>query len=289
MRRIIPYAGSLFLWLATLAAHAAGDSRAVDLLKQARAALGGDSALARVQGLSCEGTFHRIVGDRDLNGELRLDLQLPDKMLRTETMNPMGDATIVMGQGVNGDRLIRSARTLGGGPNMIVRLAPPGGPDGDAQALRSAHADLARLTLGMLLAHTSDVEVSYGGEAESNDGKADMLEAKGPGSFAARLFLDKTTHQPLMLTYRGVAPRMAISTVQHGDPHAAERMQNAEREAAHAELVDIAIYFEDYRSVDGILLPHHLSRAVDGKTTEEWTFKAFHMNPDFKPDTFSPK
>ena len=34
-----------------------------------------------------------------MSGEVTIDLQLPDKMLRTETMSPMGDVTIVTEQG----------------------------------------------------------------------------------------------------------------------------------------------------------------------------------------------
>jgi hypothetical protein len=39
--------------------------------------------------------------------------------------------------------------------------------------------------------------------------------------------------------------------------------------------------------VDGVLLPHHLSRSIDGKPTEEMTFKTIKINPAFKPDTFT--
>ena len=49
------------------------------------------------------------MGDRQVTGEITIDLQLPDKMLRTESMSPMGDATIVTEQGVNGEQLLRSS------------------------------------------------------------------------------------------------------------------------------------------------------------------------------------
>jgi hypothetical protein len=41
--------------------------------------------------------------------------------------------------------------------------------------------------------------------------------------------------------------------------------------------------------VDGIRLPHHLSRSIDGKPAEEMTFKTIKINPVFKSDTFSPR
>src|SRR4029453_5674299 len=39
------------------------------------------------------------------------------------------------------------------------------------------------------------------GQAEAPEGKADVLDVKGPGNFAARLFVDNKTHLPLMLSW----------------------------------------------------------------------------------------
>src|SRR6267142_610272 len=197
MQRLGIYLFSLALTFGGYAARAAGDTKAAELLAQARAALGGDAKLSKVQGLSATGTYQRELGDRQVTGEITIDLQLPDKMVRTDSMNPMGDATIVVLQGVNGDQVLRNSRTIGGGPGMVVRIAPPAaGSDGDALAflLTSPPA--------------MPVEFTYGGEAEADDAKADVIDAKGQGSFAARIFLDKKTHRPLMLEYRGAAPRI---------------------------------------------------------------------------------
>ena len=62
------------------------------------------------------------------------------------------------------------------------------------------------------------VEFTYGGEAEADEAKADVVDAKGQGSFAARIFLDKATHRPLMLQYRGAAPRVVMQTMRGGPP-----------------------------------------------------------------------
>src|SRR6266850_7202200 len=143
MQRLIVYVISLAMTLGGWAARSAGDTKSEQLLAQARAALGGDKNLSKVQGLTATGTFQREIGDRVLSGEISIDLQLPDKMLRTESMRPMGDATIEMLQGVNGDQVLRHSRTIGGGPGMVVRMGPPpGGADGDAQALRNQRADM---------------------------------------------------------------------------------------------------------------------------------------------------
>ena len=47
------------------------------------------------------------------------------------------------------------------------------------------------------------------------------------------------------------------------------------------QIVDIQLFLDDYRSVDGVLLPHHLSRSADG------TLKPSAGAPPFKPDAFT--
>jgi hypothetical protein len=290
MQRLIVSLISLAMTLGGFAAGAAGDTKAEELLAQARAALGGEKNLSRVHGLTAAGIFQREMGDRQLTGEITIDLQLPDKMLRTESMRPMGDATIEMLQGVNGEQVLRHSRTIGGGAGMMVRMAPPAsGPDAEAQALRNQRADMARFALAFLLTSPSamPLEYTYGGEAEAEDGKADVVDAKGSAGFAVRLFFDKRTHRPLMLSYRGAAPRMVMQTQRGDGPPAA-----APPAAGHLpppQIVDIQLFLDDYKTVDGILLPHHLSRSIDGKPAEEMTFKTIKINPAFKPDAFTAK
>src|SRR5258706_13960707 len=127
---------SLAMTFGSIAARVDGDTKAEQLLAQARQALGGEKNLAKVQGLACTGTYERTMGDRQLSGELTIDLQPPDKMLRTETMKPMGDMTVNVGQGINGEKLLRSQRTVNGPPGAVIRMgtAPAGGAPGAADS-----------------------------------------------------------------------------------------------------------------------------------------------------------
>jgi hypothetical protein len=282
---------SLAMTLGGYAARAAGDAKAAELLAQARAALGGESKLSKVQGLSCAGTVQRAIGDRQVTGDVTIDLQLPDKFLRSDSISPMGDAALVVTeQGINGDQLLRHSRTLNTPPGAVIRIPPPPvrGSEQEAQLLRNSRAELARTMLGLLLASPGNMplEFKYAGEAESPDGKADVLDVTGPSSFAAKLFLDKTSHRPLMMVYRGVSPRVVVQTQRGGPPPA---------DGAHAptappaEQSDINMFLDDYKAVDGVMLPHHITRSVDGQPSEDMVFKTIKVNPAFKPDTFSPK
>ena len=281
---------SVLLTIATFIAQAAGDQKATELLSKARAAIGGDQALRRVQGLSCSGQVTRAIADHQVSGELTLDMQLPDKLLRTESISPMGDGALVLTeQGVNGETLLRGFKTFNTPPGAIIRQPPPPPPgsEAEAQALRNSRAELARLAIALLLTAPDrmTVEFTYAGEAESPDGKADVLDVKGAGGFAAKLLLDRSSHRPLMLAYRGVAPRMVVHT-SPSDPPPGEPAAGA---PPPPEVVDINLYFDDHRNVDGLLLPHHLTRTVAGQMVEEWTFKTIRINPTFKPDTFAAK
>src|SRR4029453_9154953 len=53
------------------------------------------------------------------------------------------------------------------------------------------------------------------------------------------------------------------------------------------QIVDIQLFLDDYRSVDGVMLPHHLSRSVDGKPNEEITVKTIRINPPFMAEAFT--
>ena len=290
-----------FVILTAMAASATGaDKKADELLAKARAALGGDKNIAKVQGVSAVGTIARAMGDRTITGELTLDFQLPDKMLRSDSISPMGDSvTVVQEQGFSGDTLLRFSKVLNAAPGMVVRTppAPAAGSPEEAQQLKNSRAEFARIVVAMLLAAPKSLPIEFtsGGEAESPDGKADVIDLKGDGGFAAKLFLDQKSHQPLMLAYRGVSPQIRVQTQTMTRPAPPDGRAAAEGDHAQPaalptpELVDIQMFFDDYKNVDGVLLPHHISRSVDGKTTEEWTFKTVKLNPAFKPDTFAKK
>ena len=51
----------------------------------------------------------------------------------------------------------------------------------------------------------------------------------------------------------------------------------------------VSLYLGDYKKVDGVLLPHRLTQAVDGKTIEEWTIEKAKVNPSVKSDLFEKK
>ena len=257
-------------------------SRGTQVLAQARDAIGGAARLAKVQGLSAVGSSMQMWGDGQA-GELRIDLQWPDRLLRTDSSRGRGsDATFVMLRGLNGTSLLRNSKIINASPGSRMSKPPlVGGTDG--AALKQAGDELTRFAIALVLTPPPHAQLvfSYAGEAESPDGRADVLDVKGAGGFAARLFLDKGAHRPLMMTYRDFDPRFIVPP-KPGDPPGAAAPNTA-------SLVELAWFFEEYRAVSGVQLPHRISRSIDGEPDEEWTFKTFTINPAFKADAFTDK
>jgi hypothetical protein len=153
----------------------------------------------------------------------------------------------------------------------------------------------------------------YAGQAEAPEGKADVLDVKGPQNFAARLFIDNKTHLPLMLSWQTppnlvpVAPGQppppnlppgAVTFDAPGPPPGPtatpeertkyqQDVQAARAKAmASAKPTENRIYYADYRDVDGMKFPFRIRRAVGASTTEETTFDRFRINPKIDPRKF---
>ena len=182
---------------------------------------------------------------------------------------------------------------------MVIIRRGPGGPSADPKRAQAAmqqgiRSDFARLSIGWLLTTPSSfpVEFSYAGEAEAPEGKADVLDVKGPGGFAARLFLDQKTHRPLMLTFNGIKPRIVTERTPavHKSPEEMEkRAKEMEPEMSKQPVVEFRIHFSDYREVNGVSIPHKITKSIEDEVNEEMEIKNVKINPLLKPEKFVKK
>ncbi|MEW5984627.1 MAG: hypothetical protein AB1806_19925 [Acidobacteriota bacterium] len=320
--------------VAQLAAEQGRDASQV--LADAQAAMGGGK-LTSLKSLTANGRVLRTGPDgATRENEFELSLQLPDKYLLRSVMAAMGSMSIYRNTGFNGDRAIdeidRPPNLSTGGGLVMFRMAGPGGTSVDPEKmtpeqraefektrLLANRRECTRLALGMFAAAPPffPLEITYAGEAESADGKADALDLKGEG-FEARLFIDAQTHLPLMLSWmdreplvmqvggpagtgRGtvtVAGGGQTRVVQGGgNPNATQEERDkvrAELEArlkeaeANRRTVEFRIFYSDYQEVGGVMLPHRIQRSVEGKPTEEMIFESFKVNPKIDARTFEP-
>ena len=287
-------------------AAAAADEKADELLAAMRQALG--NKVEAVKTLSATGEFRRMMGDREMNGDLTIEMIAPDRFKRTEDMGIPGGPTFSRVVALNGAEFWEDSTNRGGGPGMM-RFGGPGGPGGpggaggpggpgqpteeDRQRWRQAQqrrvaGELQRNLL--LLLGRAGAPATYVGEAEAEDGKADVIEVTPEGAPAMRLFLDQQTHLPLMLTYTGVMPRVVVRPAGGPQPTPEEmRKRWEEARSQPPQEVTYEVRLEEYKDVSGVMLPHRMTQSVDGKATEEWTVNTFKVNPNLKPEAFVKK
>jgi len=177
--------------------------------------------------------------------------------------------------------------------------------------------DFARLTLGMFATSFSSYPLTFSlvGQAEAPQGKADVIEAKGEGTFVLKLFVHSDTHLPLMVSWTVPATsavvtapgepapqNLAPGTVVVEGPPAPAATASKDEQAAYAKalvelrrqalagrLVEHRLYYGDYRDVGGgVKLPFRLRRSIGGETTEETNFDGFDLNKRLDPKRFEP-
>ena len=242
-------------------------NKAVEIIAAARKAIG-DKKLDAIKTFSMEAGLQRNLGNAQINSDVEIVLDLPDKYLRQET--PLGGGMMIAGggrSGFAGDRPLQKV-TLGGAPGggMMIRMGGSptitndnGGEKPTPEQLeqmqktlvRNGQVEASRLMLGWFAAAhpAANAQYTYAGEAESVDGKAFVIDVKNADNFTARLFIDQQTHLPLMVTYKAPQPRMMTSggpTVMTGpasggghvvrsEAPAGREMTEEERKKARAE------------------------------------------------------
>src|SRR6201999_2322394 len=127
---------------------------------------------------------------------------------------------MIMTRALNGDHAWNSQS--GGGGGMIFRMGSGGQqatPEQIEAGLRRVfQVEMTRYLLALTLSPPASLSVQYAyvGESDVDDAKADVLEITGPDKFSVRIFLDKQSHLPLLLSYRAPKPRIITMTRQAG-------------------------------------------------------------------------
>jgi hypothetical protein len=298
-----------------------GATKAAEVLAATRKAIG-QKTIESLKTFSAEARMQRNVGQFQMNTDVEMLLELPDKFARTDASSggPMSFQTTT---GFNGDQSLTTntpgVTTTMGGATMI-RMGPGGQmPSGEKPTpeqiaernkatVRSARAELSRLMLGWFgMAHPSiKAEYSYAGQADSPDGKAHVIDVKGADGFAARLFIDEQTHLPLVLHYQGPQPRVMTSgpggmggpVMTHAAPNRTVTEEERKKAGEEAEkklreiqsqpptMVEYKLFFSDWAEVDGLQFPRKIQKAIGDTTQEEWSVTKVKVNPKIDAKKF---
>ena len=186
------------LLAAGLAAPISAQAQAKDaatVLAAARQALGGEKKLAAVKSFTATGRTRQVRGENLVPIEFEIFVELPDKYLRKDEIPAQESGPTA--SGFTGDELLQDP----------LPAAPMPDPARKAR-VQTLKQDFARLALGLFAGSypAYPLTFTYVGQAEAPQGKADVLDAKGPDNVVLRYFIHSDTHLPIMVTWQQPAP-----------------------------------------------------------------------------------
>lgn len=179
--------------------------------------------------------------------------------------------------------------------------------------------EFARMALGMFGASVAGypLEYTYRGTAELPDGKADVINVKGPGDFAGKLFVGQKSHLPVMFSWMAKEPPMQITpgaggggpgvpgggvqvqqftagtsggngpTQEQRDKAIADRQARMSEAEARRKVVEYRMFYGHHQPVDGLQLPHTFRQAIGSHPTNEVTIEKYRVNPTIDPTQFT--
>lgn len=288
-------------------------------LAAARKALGGDT-LGAVKTVVLTGQTRKLQGNNLVPVEFEIDIELPDKYVRKDEIPAQENGPT--SSGFNAADLIQV-------PAPVAPVPPPARPGGpppltpeQLQAQQAAQRktrvaaikqDFVRLTLGMFAQSmpVAPLTFGYAGQAEAPQGRADVIDIRGEGTFALRYFLNSETHLPIMVSWQQpptsvavrvpgfpapatLAPGTVVIDAPPPPPDSASQADKDKyakdvgdlRRQAQAKTIEARLYYADYRDVEGRQWPFRLRRAIGPDTTEETTVDRYRVNVKIDPKKF---
>ena len=297
-------------------------AKAASILAESRKALGGDDKLAAVRTLEIKGTARRGAGDVNIEGDMTIVMERPGKYLRKEQII-LGNGGIDIIEGLNGTETWEEQKFSGGmnfddggdggrrggggfrgggAPGQTQNPAAATDPAAKQAQLAARQTEVARIILALLL--TTDQPIKWTGTAVSPQMTAEVIEMAAPDGSPIRLLIDSKTYMPLMLTWTGIAqdPIAALAARAgfrgrgrggRGGFFGGRQGQQQQPQGAKVVSADelakptaLRMFLSEYKTVNGIKLPHLMVRGAGDQITEEWEIKSYKINPTFKADTF---
>ena len=136
--------------------------------------------------------------------------------------------------------------------------------------------EMFRTTLALLLNAAPETDFSYAGEGDVDGSSCDILEARN-GNSTVKLFLDKFTHLPRMMSYQGHKPSILRITTDVMKNESNAKVFTGKLD--NPELAEFQIRFSDYRAVNGVLLPHRWTQTLGGIADEIVDVTSYEINP----------
>ncbi len=326
------------------------DAKALELIRLARVAIGGDVNINNVRSMTIVGNsthfFDKQGVQQTEQGTLEINMQLPNQFSKIVRIgnpeNSGGDVQekrieVIVTKGADGKVLTEDVRggddptwtdekgnnvKVDGDKKIIIKKddgtiqeIKPGDKntfiikkgDGDVNwtseggkkiviekdvkmenVSGNRHNELFRTTLSLLLTAPQGLDVSYTFAGEGNvDGNSCNIVLAQTGGSSFKLFLDKSTFLPRMISFMGMEmPNIAKLEIPAGNEPQKE-VRVMVRTSEDSATVEHQVKFSDYRSVNGLLLPYRWSENVGGKQTQNVDITNYEVNPANIADKFS--
>ncbi|MEO8073755.1 MAG: hypothetical protein ABI686_11010 [Acidobacteriota bacterium] len=323
-------------------ANLKSDAKALELIRLARIAIGGDANIHNVRSLTIGGNAAHFFENEGVQqteqGTLEINLQLPtnqfSKIVRIGNSDGDGGnvqkkrVEIIVTKDGDGNVLTENVRGAksdndlkAAGARKIIIKKDDGSvqeinagdknvffkKDGDTQTFKTDDGktiviskdiktenisgnrgnELFRTTLALLLTAPQGVDVSYTFVGEENvDGSACSIVEAQTGGSSFKLYLDKSTFLPRMISYTGMdLPNIIKLNKPVGDSQPQE-IRVLTRTSDDEAQVEHQIKFSDYRTVGGLLLPYRWSETVSGKPAQNIDIINYDINPANIADKF---
>lgn len=279
-------------------------------MKLARAAIGGEEALAKVQTLKFSGKWSRILKyavvqsptkvvekEKTLSSKLEVEFLLPDRFRKRVNIQPLRGFPYSFDLIVNGARAWR---------NPPLRVIPFSSGDRRvidvddfertiAMTALGAKQELTFISLGWMLQGVPSfpLEYSYQGRFPSASGELNMINVHGPENFLISLLLDQKTNLPIALAWTFEEVRRQLVIVEYmgfsrkvwmeiGQRVQKERLARTKPRQRY----ELQLKLSDYRRVEGVLWPHRLTTTINNEITEDFMIDNLEINRPINPKRF---
>ena len=213
-----------------------------------------------------DGAANEEVEDVKVDGNRRIIVKIDDGTV--QELNP-GDKNVVLLERKSGD--VAALRTEDGKTAAVEKERIP--------FTATRQNEMFRTTFALLLSAPEGTDASYlyAGEGTVDGDSCDIIEVQSGGS-SFKLYLDKSTHLPRMLSYMGM-PMMKAVKLERQPGDAPKDVVAFARKLDKHELVEHQVKFSDFRNVGGIQLPHRWTQTVAGNPGEAIEISSYDINP----------
>src|SRR5262245_55268390 len=286
-------------------------ARAEELIKLARAAIGGEEVLGGIRTITATGKYNRFVKylsvqspkkveekQKALPGKMEFAFALPDKVRRRGTASSRRGFDYSFAQVVNGAEAWRDPPTRPISSYSDGRVIDVGDVERTAFIhATSAKQGLSYYSIGWLMLPLPGypLKMSYLGLYRIGAENAHAILASGDSGFRFTLLLDTKTYAPTALAISFVEEIQPVVLIETAGFLSRRFMQEtfararAERKARtkSPQPCEMLIRFSDRRPVNGALLPFRITISLNGDVIEEVTMSEFEINRPIKMKKFA--